>query len=173
MTKSNNIFIGFANSDKFIDAIDHKRPVNLSVHRKFGKPGKYGISIDSTILEMSQVVDGEVLYIQKTCHRYQCLQGSPMERDGGRIERISTQVKNLAERYLDDYGLSWREAYVSMPANYVTLDGEATFLKWDKPADGYLYVDAKYKVEYNVPKIDVELENVRTLKGDNTDDPCS
>lgn len=173
MSKSSNIFIGFASSDKFIDAIDHKRPVNLSVHRKFGKPMKYGISIDNTILIMSQVVDGEVLYFQMTCHRYQTMQGQPLmsDRDPSKVSRISDQVKSFAERYLDDHGLSWREACVSMPANYITLDGEATFLKWDKPADGYLYVDGDGKAELNPSEI--EHENVRTLEGNNCDDHAS
>jgi hypothetical protein len=132
-------FIGFADSDKFLSAIDKSRPVNLMVGRKNGRADrKYGMAIDCTVLTMSQAKDGEVLYFEYVAHKYQTLHGEIFNCDKERPARLGEQVMKAAGQYLDDHGIAWREALLSMPMNYITMNGEPTFLKWDKE-EGYSY----------------------------------
>lgn len=133
-------FIGFADSDKFLAAINRGLPVNLNVGRKFGRPDKrFGVSIDSTVLTMSQVQGNEVLYFEHVTHRYQVVHGQILELDREKPHRLAEQVLEAAKQYLNDHGVTWREALLSMPSSYITLDGVATFLVYEKESDSYLY----------------------------------
>lgn len=135
------IFVGFADSDKFLAAVDKNLPVNLSISRKHGKPDRrFGMAIDSTVLNMSQAQPNEVIYFQHVVHKYQVLHGEIFGRDTGKVGRLAEQVRVLTEQYLTERGISWRDAMVSAPVNYVMLDGEPTFLKWDKESDSFQYL---------------------------------
>lgn len=134
-------FIGFADSAKFLEAIDRSKPVNLFVGKKSGRPDrKFGVSVDSTILTISQVRDNEVLYFNDATHRWQSVGGHPMERDEGRPYRLSMQVLEHAKHWLDDNQVQYREAMLSMPKNYIQLEGRSTFLKYNKTDDAFEYV---------------------------------
>jgi hypothetical protein len=137
-------FIGFADSDKFLAAIDRERPVNLNVGRKFGRPDRrFGISVDSTVITLSQVRGNEVLYFEHVTHRYQTTGGQVLDLDEKKHVRLAKQVHKAAEQYLQDRGVSWRDALLSMPRNYMTLDGVATFLRYDKETESYHYRKAE------------------------------
>lgn len=132
-------FIGFADSDKFLAAIDRSRPVNLNVGRKFGRPDKrFGLAVDSTVLTLSQVQGNEVLYFEHVTHRYNVANGHVMDLDEEKHIRLADQVLEAAKQYLQEQGVTWRDALLSMPRNYMTLDGVPTFLQYDKES-GYLY----------------------------------
>lgn len=136
------IFVGFANSEKFLAAVDRTRPINLSVARRHGKADRrFGMRIDATVLTMSQVQGSEVIYFEHATHRYSVLNGEIFEKDKDRPHRLAEQVREFAERYLTESGVTWRDAMVSMPVNFVTLDGDAVFLKWDQRQESYLYID--------------------------------
>jgi hypothetical protein len=133
-------FIGFADSDKFLAAVDSARPINLNVGRKFGKPDRrFGISVDSTVLTMSQVLGDEVLYFEHITHRYQVANGHILDHDEKKHIRLSAQVEEIAKQYLIDHALTWREALLSMPRTYITLNGHPTFLTWDKENECFRY----------------------------------
>ncbi len=131
-------FIGFADSDKFLGAIDPTKPINLNVSRKYGKPDhRFGISVDSTVITMSQVRGNEVLYFEHATHRFQVANGHVMDLDEEKHIRLGTEVQAAAELYLTDHCLTWRDALLSMPRTYTHLDGVATFLTYDKENGGH------------------------------------
>jgi hypothetical protein len=137
-------FIGFADSNKFLEAIDRSKPVNLFVGQKSGRPDrKFGIAVDATILTMSQVSGDEVLYFNDITHRWQSHGGHVFEADENRPHRLALKVMELTKRWLDDNQVQYREALLSMPTNYITLEGKATFLKYRKDGDTFEYVPAE------------------------------
>jgi hypothetical protein len=137
-------YIGFADSDKFLAAVDRSRSINLNVGRKFGRPDRrFGVAIDSTVITMSQVQGDEVLYFEHVTNRYQTIGGRVMDMDEGKHVRLAEQVQEIAKQYLTDRGVTWRDALLSMPRSYITLDGESTFLKYDKTSDSFLYRKAE------------------------------
>ena len=138
MTQS---FVGFADSDKFLAALDPSRPVNLNINRQHGKADKrYGLAVDSTVLIMSQVRGCEVLYFEHVVHRYQVMNGQYfVEAEKEEAMRLADQVRKATEEYLSRHNITWRDALLSMPMNYTKLDGEPTFLKWDKETEAYSY----------------------------------
>ena len=142
-------YIGFADSDAFLAAADPAKPINLNVGTKHGKPGRYGLSVDYTILIMSQAHGDEVLYFEHIVHRYQAMSGEPMGFGDSKRIRLAEQAEQAAGRYLGERGFTCRQALLSMPANYVTLDGLPTFLAYDKSSDSYLYIakDAALQAE--------------------------
>ncbi len=134
----NQQFIGFADSDKFLAAVDPAKPINLNVGHKCGQPDRrFGISVDSTVITMSQVYGNEVLYFEHVTHRYQVANGYVMDLDERKHIRLGEEVQAAAEMYLKDHGLNWRDALLSMPRDYMTLDGVATFLAYDKDDGGH------------------------------------
>ncbi len=137
-------FIGFADSDKFLAAIDRSRPINLNISRKPGRPnGRFGIAVDSTVLRMSQVLENEVLYFEQITNRYQVVGGRVLDADENRHVRLAEQVDEIAQQYLTDHGVTWREALLSMPRSYTTLNGSAPFLQYDKESDSFSYRKAE------------------------------
>lgn len=136
-------FVGFADSDKFLSACDRSRPINLAVTRKGGKPDRrFGMAVDSTVVTLSQVNDVEVLYFEHVTHRYHVAHGQVFERDETKHQRLAGQVDQAARQYLQDHGFAARDAMLSMPRNYTSLDGLATFLKYDKETESYSYQKA-------------------------------
>ncbi len=133
-------FIGFADSDKFIEAIDRVRPVNLMIGRKSGKPDKqFGLSIDSSLLIISQIQGDEALYFECVTYRWRVLNGESMDLDQDKPQRLADQAYEAAKHYLDIHGIQYREAMLAMPASYIKMEGQATFLHWDKDSESYSY----------------------------------
>src|SRR5512138_3413411 len=133
-------YIGFADSDKFIEAVDVMRPVNLNVGRRSGRPDrKFGILPQSIELTISQVQGDEVLYFECTTGRWQALNGRPMMQDEDAPRRWASSAFAAAAQYLADHQFTFREALLAMPANYVKMHGEATFLRWNKETESYEY----------------------------------
>ena len=131
-------YIGFSDSDQFLAAVNKLKPINLNVGRKNGKPGKYGMAIDMTVVCLSQAQGDEVLYFQHATHKYQTLRGEIFDGDQEKPARLAEQVLAAAKQYLIDHGFIFREALLSMPINYITMDGDATFLKYSSE-EGYSY----------------------------------
>ena len=137
-------FIGFADSDKFIEAVDRSRPVDLTIGRKSGKPDKrFGIAGDSSVLTMSQVQGDEALYFECITYRWTVSNGQSFEIDQDKPRRLADQAFEAAKRYLTDHNIKYREALLAMPISYVKMNGEPTFLKWDKASESYLYYSAE------------------------------
>jgi len=135
----NNHFVGFSTTNDFLQAIDHNKPVNLSVTKKFGERNTYGMSLDQTILTVSQASADEVLYFEQRVHRYQSIHGNPFSCDTKKVNRIAETVRELAIRWLEENGLKWRAAMLAMPSDYLTLDGVAEFLEYNKEEENYVY----------------------------------
>lgn len=132
-------YIGFADSEKFLEAVERERQINLDVSRKAGRPDRrFGIAVDCTVLTLSQVQGDEVLYFQHVTHRYQTNGGQVMDLDETKHVRLARQVLEITQEYLNEQGVSWRQALLAMPRNYTTLDGDATFLRYDKESQSYL-----------------------------------
>lgn len=137
-------YIGFADSDKFLEAIDRTKPVNLSMTRRSGHGDRrFGISIDQLVLTVSQAQPDEILYFECTPFRWQSVAGRPMLQDEDKPARLASESLRAAEKYLTDHGVIWREALLAMPSNYTTMHGEATFLHWNKEAESYEQADAE------------------------------
>lgn len=136
-------YIGFTDSDKFLAAIDRSQVVNLTVTHNSGVPNKLGLSVDRAILSISQVRDNEVLYFESVLVRYQMVNGVPLGPDEERHIRLATQALAIAEQYLKDAGVTWREALLSVPKALTVLRGSTTFLHYDKPSDSFQYRKAE------------------------------
>ncbi len=138
-----NQFVGFSDSDAFLKAIDVSRSINLNISTRHGRQDKkFGMAQDSSVLTMSQVQGDEVIYFEFAFHRYAVLMGKPFDIEEQRIIQLSDQVRYAVEQYLIKHDLTWRSALVSMPLNCIRLEGEPTFLKYDKDA-GYSYREPK------------------------------
>lgn len=136
-----NSFVGFGNSDKFIDAIDRERPINLSISCRRGKPDRrYGMAIDATVLTMSQAQENETVYFETAVHKYRTLNGEYFGTDKEKVSRVARQVQEAVEKYLGEFGVTWRDAMLSMPLSYVKLEGDPTFLKWDNEGETFHYL---------------------------------
>jgi len=134
----NTNFVGFPTPGQFLANIDLSRPVNVMVTRKHGPSGELGIALDSTVLTFSQAGQHETVYFECTVNRYQVYQGKVMD-PSQKVEEIADQVDRHAKQYLTDHEIIWREALLSMPENYHTLNGSPEFLKWDKENKCYVY----------------------------------
>jgi hypothetical protein len=133
-------YIGFPDSEKFIQAIDRTKPVNLFVGQKNGRPDKrFGIAVDSTILTLSQVQGDEVLYFNDITHRWHSNDGLVMDIDEDRPRRLAKMVFDIARKWLTANDIQFREALLAMPVNYIMLEGKSTFLKYDKPSDSFVF----------------------------------
>ncbi len=132
-------YVGFADSDKFIEAVDRKRPVNLNVGRQNGKPDRrFGILPMTLLLTISQVQGDEVLYFECAAYHWRSLNGEPMLQDTDLPRRLAVEVYDLAAKHLKDHDISFREALLAMPTNYLKMHGAAMFLQWDEARQSYL-----------------------------------
>ena len=133
-------YIGFGNSQKFMEAIDPARPVNVFVGRMFGNPDrKYGLATDSIALLMTQVRELEVLYLYDIVLRFRVQNGHILERDEERPMRLATQVFDLARQWLKDHDIPSRDAMLSMPTNLIILEGNSLFMQFNKESDAFDY----------------------------------
>lgn len=89
------------------------------------------------MLTMSQVYGSEVLYFEQVTHSYNVVNGHVMDLDEEKHIRLAAEVQAAAELYLTDHCLTWRDALLSMPRNYMTLNGVATFLSYEKEDGGH------------------------------------
>jgi hypothetical protein len=48
-------------------------------------------------------------------------------------------VLEITQKWLVANAVQFREALLAMPTTYVMLEGKATFLKYDKPTDSFLF----------------------------------
>ncbi len=133
-------YIGFADSDKFIEAVDHSRPVNLNVGRQSGRPDrKFGILPQSLVLTISQVQGDEVLYFECTTGRWNSINGSPMMQDEEAPRRWAVSAFEAAVQYLKEHDITFREALLAMPISLMKMHGDATFLHWNEQSKLYEY----------------------------------
>jgi len=140
-------YIGFTDSDAFLAAIDRTRPVNLSVSHRAGRAdAKLGIAVDTTSVTFSQGNADEVLYFQHVTQRYQVIGGQVMDADDDRPRRLAAQVLEVAKEYLRANDIKFRPALLSMPKNYVALDGHATFLRYYKETDSFQFKAASHEI---------------------------
>lgn len=137
-------FIGFDSLEKLLAAATHLCPLNALPVVHPGRGGKYGISIHTQLILVSQVqANGEVLYCRIITGRYQALAGSHEPRSEGKnYQARSESAWQIVAQEMLMQGFNVRQALIAIPQNLQLLDGYADCLKYNKKTDLYERRDA-------------------------------
>ena len=132
-------FIGFDSLEKLLNAATHLRPLNALPVVLPGRGGKYGISINTQLILVSQVqANGEVLYCRIITGRYQAIAGSREPLDEGKnYQARSESAWQIVAQEMLMQGFDVREALIAIPQNLQLLEGHADCLKYNKDTDLY------------------------------------
>lgn len=135
-------FVGFGRSSDWLTEVDRSLPVNAECVEEAGRAGKYGMSVTSVQIVVSQVNNGEVLYFMCQVDEYVTINGQIMGsgKEEESHQRRAKTAYDLTLAWLSAARIYTRKAIIATPKNYKMLRGVQTYMKYDKESDSYVPV---------------------------------
>lgn len=118
------LFIGYNTVDRWLSAIDVRRPVYASMVTEPGEVAQYGIRTDQVAVMLAQPDADVVHYFRALVMELRYVEDQPFDVDHKRKLAAIKDAWTKVQDWLLDHGLDYREAVIAAPKDLRFLDGD-------------------------------------------------